>query len=263
MVLPRVFTALIMLPFVLIVIWIGSLPYFLFICALCFISLWEYSLMAEEGGYPNQLVMSFIGGMALLLSFYLDGLTLGNVSRNPGPLFVFTTWFFLVFIREFYRKDKGYSMLRVITTVVGVIFCAFLLGHLVLLRDLRLIDGEGFKFIGREIVYFLFFVIWAVDSGAWLIGRWIGRLPLAPRLSPKKTWEGAIGGTLFACFVGWFLREAFLKQAFGPLEAVVYAAIISFFAQMSDLIESLIKRSFGVKDSSDLLPGHGGMLDRF
>jgi len=138
-----------------------------------------------------------------------------------------------------------------------------MLGHLLLLRDLQYVAGEGFRHIGREIVYFLFFIIWAVDIGAWCFGRLLGRFRMAPRISPKKTWEGAIGGFLMACFLGWFLREAFLKTELGLVEAIIYAGLIAIVAQGSDFIESLLKRSFGVKNSSELLPGHGGLLDRF
>jgi len=144
-----------------------------------------------------------------------------------------------------------------------VTLCSLLLGHLLLLRDLRLVAGEGNRFVGREIVFFLFITIWSVDIGAWLIGRSFGRFPLAPRLSPKKTWEGALGGTLVGCAVGWFMRETFLESALGPVEAILYAFLIAVFAQMSDLMESMIKRSFGAKNSSELLPGHGGILARF
>jgi len=185
------------------------------------------------------------------------------VHRSPSPLFTFILWSFVVFLREFFRSDKGHSFLRIVTTITGVVVCALLLGHLLLLRDLRVLTGEGFRPIGREVTFFLFFVIWAVDIGAWLIGRSFGRTPLAPVLSPKKTWEGAIGGTAIACLVGWLFREAFLSAALGRTEGILFALFISITAQMSDLIESLIKRSFGTKNSSDLLPGHGGILDRF
>ena len=264
MVLPRVLTALVLIPLVLAVIWFGTLPFFLFVVGVSILCLWEYSLMAEQGGYPNQMVMSILGGLAILLAMYLDGISLwGPVNRAPGPLFIFILWVFFVFARELFSRDKGVSILKVMTTIFGVIICSLLLGHLLLLRDLRLVAGEGFQYVGREIIFFLFFVIWITDSGAWFVGRLIGRFRLAPRISPKKTWEGAIGGTLLACGLGWFLREAFLQNSMGAGEAVVYALIISVTAQISDLTESLIKRSFNVKNSSELLPGHGGILDRF
>lgn len=264
MTLPRILTAIVLIPLVLGAIWFGTLPFFIFVVGVSFLCLWEFSLMAEQGGYPNQIIMSFLGGGALLLALYLDGATpWGPIHRAPSPIFLLILWLFCVFVRELLSRDKGTSFLRIITTVTGVLLCSLLFGHLLLLRDLRLVAGEGFNVVGREIVFFFFIVIWVVDSGAWLVGKLIGRFRMAPRISPKKTWEGAIGGTLLACATGWFLREAFLRSSFGATEAIVYAFIIAVTAQISDLTESLIKRSFNVKNSSELLPGHGGLLDRF
>ncbi|MCG3203568.1 MAG: Phosphatidate cytidylyltransferase [Elusimicrobia bacterium] len=263
MLLPRVLTSCLLVPLILAVVWVGEIPYFLFVSAICLLSVWEYSVMAEEGGYPNQRGVALFGTGLLLMALYFDGIPMGPLQMAPGPLFMLMFWSFIVFLREFARTDKGHSFLRVITTICGVVFFGLFLGHFLLLRDLRMTLGEGDVLVGREVTLFLIFVIWSVDTGAWLVGKWIGRNPLAPRISPKKSWEGAIGGTLMACAVGWFLREAILKTAMGPIEAVVYSLVIAIAAQFSDLIESLMKRSFGAKDSSQLLPGHGGILDRF
>jgi len=172
-------------------------------------------------------------------------------------------WLFLSFFLEFFRRDKGHSLLRIMTTTMGIFLCAFLIGHLLLLRDLRVATGEGYRLIGREITFFLIVVIWTVDTGAWTFGKLMGRFPMAPVISPKKTWVGAVGGTLLACGAGWLFREAFLKNDFSRRDALIYSILIAVVAQSSDLMESLIKRTFGVKNSSEILPGHGGILDRF
>lgn len=263
MVLPRVLTAIVLVPLVIAIFWFGSVPYLIFVTAISLLALWEYSSMAEEGGYPNQPVMALLGGLLVLLALYLDGGSVGPIAKAPGPIFIFLLWTFAVFLREFLRADKSHSFLRIVTTVSGVAFLALGLGHLLLLRDLRVSSGDGYRPIGREVTFFLLVIIWTVDTGAWFVGRAIGRFRMAPQLSPKKTWEGAIGGTLLACGFGWLYREAFLPAALGRGEAVVIAFCVAVVAQFSDLIESLMKRSFGAKDSSQLLPGHGGILDRF
>jgi len=263
MLLPRILTAVVLVPFVVAVVWFGSVPFLLFVTAICLLAIWEYCLIADEGGYPNQLGMSLIGGALVLGALYLDGAPAGPVAKAPGPLFVFLLWTFAVFVREFFREDKGHSFLRIITTVSGVVFLALSLGHMLLIRDLRVAAGEGFRPVGREAMFFLFIVIWIVDTGAWAVGRVAGRHPLAPRLSPKKTWEGAIGGTMLACGFGWLFREAFMANAMTRGESILFALLVAIAAQVSDLIESLMKRSFGVKDSGHILPGHGGILDRF
>lgn len=263
MLLPRILTAVLLVPLVAAIVWYGSVPFFLFVSAICLLAIWEYAVMAEDGGYPNQLVMALIGGALVLGALYLDGAPAGPIAKAPGPIFVFLFWCFAVFVREFFRADKGHSFLRVITTVSGVVFFALSLGHLLLIRDLRVAAGSGFTPVGREAMFFLFVVIWVVDTGAWAVGRVAGRYPLAPKLSPKKTWEGTIGGTLLACGFGWLFREAFMPQAMSRWESVAIALAVAVAAQVSDLIESLLKRTFGAKDSSQLLPGHGGILDRF
>jgi phosphatidate cytidylyltransferase len=262
--LPRILTAIVLIPVVLAAVWFGTLPFFVFILGVSLLTYWEFSLMAEEGGYPNQLFVGLFASFAVLLALYLDGVPgWGPVHRAPSALFIFMAVCFLIFFREFFSRDKGTSFLKIITTITGVLICALFLGHLLLLRDMRVVQGEGFKSIGREIMFFLLIVIWTVDTGAWLVGKLMGRWPMAPVISPKKTWVGAIGGTVLACLAGWFFREAFLKAELGRNEAILYAFSVAVVAQISDLTESLIKRSFGVKNSSELLPGHGGLMDRF
>ncbi len=263
MLLPRVLTAILFVPFVAAVVWFGSVPYFLFVAAVCLLGIWEYCGMAEDGGYPNQLVMAIVGGALVLGALYLDGAPLGPIAKTPGPIFVFLLWCFASFLREFIREDKGHSLLRIMTTVSAVVFFSLSLGHMILIRDLRVAAGEGFRPIGKEAMFFLIIVIWITDTGAWAVGRSIGKHPLAPKISPKKSWEGAIGGTMLACGFGWLFREAFMVDAVSRSESVLFALGISVAAQFSDLIESLMKRTFGAKDSSQLLPGHGGILDRF
>ena len=263
MVLPRILTAAVLVPLVLAIVWFGSLPFYLFVLAVCLLSAWEFALMAKRGGYPNQIVVGILGTVLLLGTLILDGGGWGPLARTPGPVFVFALVAFASFVREFFRPDKSYSLLNVITTLAGVALCGLFLGHLVLVRDLRVAAGDGYRMIGRELTFFLLVVVWTVDTGAWCVGRLIGRRPMAPVISPKKTWEGAIGGTALALLAGWLFREAFLADHLGRSEAVAFAFLIALSAQASDLIESLIKRSFGVKNSSELLPGHGGVLDRF
>ena len=99
-----------------------------------------------------------------------------------------------------------------------------------------------------------------LDSGAYAVGRLMGRHPLFPRISPKKTWEGSIGGALLCLGLGVVL-QIYVPQ--GNCNWIVVAAIISVFSQVGDLVESMFKRSVALKDSGSILPGHGGMLDRF
>ena len=108
----------------------------------------------------------------------------------------------------------------------------------------------------------VFASVWVCDSAAYFVGRALGKHPLFKRVSPNKTWEGAIGG--FVGAVAVFTVARFIALPYlSVVQAIVCGALIGLFGQVGDLVESLLKRSAGVKDSSALIPGHGGVLDRF
>ena len=112
-----------------------------------------------------------------------------------------------------------------------------------------------------EILIGYFFVLWANDTGAYLVGRKLGRTKLFERISPKKTWEGSMGGLFFGLLLGYV--NSLLFTGLGTLTWMSLALIIVLFGSLGDLVESLFKRSLGIKDSGKILPGHGGVLDRF
>ena len=107
-------------------------------------------------------------------------------------------------------------------------------------------------------------IVWITDSGAYLIGRKLGKHKLAPHVSPNKTWEGSIGGSLVSVIVvGLYLAFSPVKFAYGLPIMLLLTVVLSVGGQIGDLIESAFKRHYGVKDSGRILPGHGGILDRF
>ena len=112
-------------------------------------------------------------------------------------------------------------------------------------------------------VVFTLALVWAADTGAFFAGRWLGRVPLAPRVSPKKTWEGVLGGVFLAGIVAWVAATWFpgsFKVDLWPFVATCVA--VAAISIVGDLTESMLKRAAGLKDSGSLFPGHGGMLDR-
>jgi phosphatidate cytidylyltransferase len=113
-------------------------------------------------------------------------------------------------------------------------------------------------------VLFTLALVWAADTGAFFAGRWLGRVPLAPRVSPKKTWEGVLGGVLTSGLVAWlaatYLQEYFAVGAVWPF--VTTCVAVAALSIVGDLTESMLKRAVGLKDSGSVFPGHGGMLDR-
>ncbi|NKI88687.1 CDP-diglyceride synthetase [Hymenobacter sp. 1B] len=110
-------------------------------------------------------------------------------------------------------------------------------------------------------VFALLFLIWASDIGAYAVGRAIGKHKLAPQISPGKTWEGWAGGFVLTLVVGWAI--GYMLPDMPLTHRLVAAGVVAVFAPLGDLAESMLKRSVGVKDSGSIMPGHGGLLDRF
>ncbi len=116
---------------------------------------------------------------------------------------------------------------------------------------------------GRALVILFFSIVWATDIGAYLVGRTLGGPKLAPRISPNKTWSGAIGGLIFATLVAGIVAHLSWNHRFAELGGVlILAGFLSIATQVGDLLESWWKRRFQIKDSGHLIPGHGGILDR-
>lgn len=149
-----------------------------------------------------------------------------------------------------FRERAGGGSAR--TLLIGLCWIIPATIALIWMRDDRL--------VGRENVLFILLVVWASDIGAYLVGRLVGGPRLAPFISPGKTWSGAVGGLTSACLVG------VAAVSVGGHGAILYGAAVAgglgIAAQLGDLLESVVKRQFGVKDSGTMIPGHGGLLDR-
>ncbi len=186
-------------------------------------------------------------GLGLLVSGYFLGLSPLAYLAAIVPLFA------LLFISSLYLKrekpfhDIAYTILGI---CYGTIPFLFFVG-------LGFLDGS-FNF---AVPMGFLIMLWANDTGAYLAGRAFGRTKLFERISPNKTWEGFIGGILLAVAISLSLQ--YFYGTLSRLEWVCIAVIIGAFGTLGDLVESMLKRSLGIKDSGNILPGHGGFLDRF
>src|SRR5690349_21094400 len=109
MVLPRVLTPLIFAPIVVAAIWFGTIPFFILVLGVCLFCTWEFCLIADEGGYPNQLALSLLGTVGLLFALYFDGMPIGPIYAAPSPIFIFILWLFVFFLLEFFATVKFFS----------------------------------------------------------------------------------------------------------------------------------------------------------
>jgi len=246
MVLPRIITAVIGIPIVCVLIYAGGFPYFIFVTFIIEMCLYEYYVMMKLSFKPADPVSLFLCGFLIPLSFYLnyDMEKFFNFVSFIVSLSVILPFLIEIFAKEKYLERVGY-------TIIALILVSYNLSYLILLRNM---DG-GFK-----IVLWLFVSVWIGDTSAYIFGKCFGRHKLS-EVSPKKTIEGFIGG--FIATILFFYMISFYSSFISVHKFLLCGVIVSVSSQVSDLAQSLIKRSCGVKDSSNLLPGHGGFFDRF
>lgn len=254
MLLPRIITAAIGVPLVIAAIHIGNIPYIVFIGCIMMLCLYEYGLILKAGQRSVNFFSLIIFGVILGLSLILGRTPFeSNLPDNLLPFTISIVIFGVVFF-EIISRQK--SFLRLCYTFFGIFFITWTLVHLISIREI-VQHGEYLTII-------LFVSVWTCDISAYFAGVKFGRHALNAEVSPKKTWEGAIAGVLGAVLMTIILKNLLLADVgISNTEAGILGLIIGVVGQISDLAESLIKRSTGVKDSSNLLPGHGGILDRF
>lgn len=254
MLLPRIITALVGIPVIIAAIHLGGIVYTVFVGCVMLLCLYEYSLVLTAGRKPVHTLSLMLWGIvmgtvAVLGRTHPDTITLPD---NLYPMAVCTVLLGVLFF-EILTPKRSWE--RVTNTFTGVFLIPWSLAHLINLRDIPT--------YGEYLTLFMIITVWVSDTGAYFSGRFLGRHKLNKEVSPKKTWEGAIGGTLLAVGGAVVMRNLFLFNLFTVKTAIWMGLLVAVVGQISDLAESVIKRSTGVKDSSHLLPGHGGFLDRF
>jgi phosphatidate cytidylyltransferase len=249
--LPRFLTAVAGIPLVILLIHAGGLAYAGFIFVVILLSLYEYNTLLKLGGKPVQRATLFIMGLLLPAALYFDHNYAAQAGGDNFAGFFISLTVISAMLYELFSPRKYLE--RIGFTLLGVFMLSWCLFHLIALRDLRP-DGEWLTFM-------LIVTVWIMDTAAYFIGKRFGRRQLST-ISPKKTWEGAVAGFIFAIGTVFALRLA-SKTAVSPAFALAAGVLIGVFGQISDIAESMLKRAVGAKDSSNLLPGHGGVLDRF
>lgn len=251
----RVLTALVLVP-VLIAI-IGYAPPFCFlllVCAASFLAIEEFFSLATQAGLEVFRISGHGSALLLLATLYGSATTGSNAWT---ALLALAASPFVFFALSLCRGNRLATVLPgVAATLLGLIYVSLTLGLLVVVQVSPMSRG-----LGRQWVFFLLLVVWLGDTGAYYIGRVFGRHPLAPLISPKKTIEGTLGGLLGNLLASVLGKQILLSDA-ALLHLMVLALLMGVVSQIGDLAESALKRGAGVKDSSNLLPGHGGMLDR-
>lgn len=216
------------------------------------LGLWEFYTMLEKVSINPNKVLGTLAGAFLFLSNALIALELAPIEIL---LFNFLL-LFLVFLLELYRNLPN-PFTNVAFTFFGLLYVA------VPFALLNYLPNPGFvtDHYNYSILLGFFFLVWVNESGAYLVGTAIGRTRLFERVSPKKTWEGTTGGGILCLITAWILGMFYTELR--EIDWMIMGAMVVVFSTYGDLFESLFKRSINTKDSGTLLPGHGGILDRF
>jgi phosphatidate cytidylyltransferase len=252
----RILTAIVGLPILLYTVWSPTPYFFIALIALAVVlALAEFYSLASKIGAKPQALAGYAAALVVIASFVYEEPRLAIAALSAlviGSL-----------AAAVFKPDEiKQSLLSVSASVFGVIYVALLAGCL---AGVRMIPDTfarmGGTHFSSKLITTFFAIVMMTDTGAYYTGRTIGRHKLAPRISPGKTIEGAVGGFVAAIAAGPLCKLIFFHEL--PIaHALLLGAALGALGQIGDLAESMLKRSANVKDSGKLLPGHGGVLDR-
>jgi len=244
----RIVTAIAGIPLVLGLAWLGGWYFYALRSVIALLSVHELVRMLHGVNWPINGVWAQILSICVLMRPVLPDWELWMLA---GALA------FSVFLL---RTGPDRWLERMAGTLLGAVYPVLFISYLI---D---VHWGAAEMMGSQsafwLVLMLLCLIWATDTGAYYTGKTFGKHKLAPSISPNKTWEGSVGGLVLAIVVAGLFKE-YLLPDLTWMDAIVLAVLGGVWGQLGDLLESALKRNVGVKDSGKMLPGHGGMLDRF
>jgi phosphatidate cytidylyltransferase len=255
----RIAFAIAAIPVVAACVYFGDAPLAILLSIASALGAWEYARLATAAGARPMGIWTIV--LAALLPLAVHALRLGYPV--PGPALLAMLVPILLSVALWTRGSEGRPIESVATTLFGVLYTGGMLAFVYALRYHRFAIEP---LAGAMLVALPVVLTWLNDSGAFFFGKKFGKKKLMPSVSPGKTWAGAWGamGTTIVCT---YVLSAFVLKPFAGLAltipgVLVFGAVMSVAAQVGDLVESMLKREAGMKDSSNLIPGHGGVLDR-
>ncbi|RKU33777.1 hypothetical protein C6499_00840 [Candidatus Poribacteria bacterium] len=251
----RVLSVVVLVPLILLIVYWGDWLYLLLVLGAMLMMQVEYCRLAQHFTEKLNPVMTvFLTGVFCLLAYLLPLLT-KSLPVSAVMFSFFTFVFIYVFAESIFRAKVDGELIAVTLKLTGILTIGWGLGyHLILLRN-----AEP---VGRDLIFLLCGTVWCSDTGAYLVGRTFGRHKLGTPVSPRKTVEGTIGGLIVGTLIGLGLGVILLEGMLSWVNAAFIGLLLSLLGQLGDLSASLMKRTAGVKDSGDVIPGHGGFIDR-
>jgi phosphatidate cytidylyltransferase len=219
----------------------------------------EYHQLLKKSGIATNALAGIIGSVGIYLLFVLNA----HKQLVPTSILLGATCvlFMIYMLIELFSVNEQ-PLTRIAYTIFGIMYVSVPFGLLTLIPwNYNALTFAGTPVYQFEIIFAILFLIWANDVGAYFVGKFLGKHKLFERISPKKTWEGSVGGLLTAILFTYLLYTYFGLFSVPKWMGLCVVTVIS--GSLGDLVESMIKRTLNVKDSGTLLPGHGGFLDRF
>ena len=247
----RVIVALIGVPLLVALCLIGKVPFLIFVLFVGLFSFYEFTGMMK---HKNSFLNKMIGFPAVLLIIL-------NEYKHFFEYQIFFIVLILVLLSAELFRNRSSAVSNLGATLLGILYIGFFSAAILDVREF--FNESAFTYYqGGYLILSIFVSIWLCDSGAYFIGSAYGIHKLMPRVSPKKSWEGAVAGFIFAVS-GMIVFKSIAMDFLSLANSIALGIIIGVFGQIGDLVESLVKRDANVKDSSSLIPGHGGIFDRF
>lgn len=250
---PRVLVSVIAIPLILVLVYLGGVFFLALVSGIIILTLFEFYKLVERKGDSPSYFWGYIYGLGILLLFYFKRL-------DFYPLISFLVVAFASIFEL--TKKKNNSIRNLGSTIAGALIIGLFYSTLIGIREKFGEYGSLEYLKGGYVIITMLAAIWICDSAAYFWGTAFGKHRLYKRISPKKSWEGAIFGFIFAMFT-FIIGKLILLDFLNWYDIIYMGLVVGIIGQLGDLVESMFKRDVGVKDSSNILPGHGGILDRF
>lgn len=247
----RVIVSVFAIPLILAASYFGGIFFFLFTLLISLAAYYEFVLLARNKGANANLWVGFFAIAVILI----------NTFRTLTDFYSITLLIIIIITLIELFRNRGSSILNIGVSLLGIFYIGLFSSALLAIREFYP-NIDEFYLRGGYLIISVFAAIWICDSAAYYGGSALGKHKLFPRVSPNKSWEGAIFGFIFAV-ITLVLAKILVLNFLSWSSAITIGIIIGLFGQTGDLIESLFKRDADVKDSSSVIPGHGGIFDRF